>query len=135
MIYEPRYLGTSPSEFLPPIHLTLQDCSRLRALLRADGVQVSVQDIFTSEYLSKLCGETIRDRHGHSSSRKPGKWFAEKSRSGSETPTPIMLPQDFRNMDMGFSVVLSRKSEPVCSFCADPSELPEFAPLARRSPS
>jgi regulator of nucleoside diphosphate kinase len=43
MTYEPRYLGMSPSEFLPPVHLTLQDCSRLRALLRANGVQVAPQ--------------------------------------------------------------------------------------------
>lgn len=93
------------------------------------------QDLKTSEYFSKLGGETVHDMKGSSLSRAPGTWMPTLGDSSSETLRPYMLPQDLRNMDAGFAALISHKTKGlVKSYFPDPSELPDVAPFAAKAP-
>jgi hypothetical protein len=72
----------------------------------------SAQDVVTAEYLSKRTGQTTRQALslGLSQNLQAG---APPSYSTSATsapiPIPLMLPQDIRNMDDGYTVLFSHR--------------------------
>jgi type IV secretion system protein VirD4 len=97
-----------------------QDLSQLKSIYKERyetfignaGVLQSfaAQDVSTAEYLSKLTGQTTRQAPslGLSHSQQAG---AAPSVSGSVNigpiPMPLMLPQDIRAMDDGFSLIFA----------------------------
>lgn len=101
-----------------------QDLSQLKSIYRERwesfignaGVLQSfaAQDVTTSEHLSKLTGQTTRQAlsRGDSLSLQAG---APPSQGASVNrapiPMPLMLPQDIRNMDDGYTVLFSHHSK------------------------
>jgi type IV secretion system protein VirD4 len=96
------------------------------------------QDVVTAEYLSKLTGQTTKTLLNTSitNTRSPGGPPSRtESAAFSQTPMPLMLPQDLRNMDQGFAVLFTHLTKgPVRTFLDDPSRIPRFAPIAALSP-
>ena len=82
------------------------------------------QDIATAEYLSKHTGQTAKEVLNWSQESKAGLETASGNISLSKAPMPLMLPQDLRNMDMGFFVIFSHKTKgTVRGYCPDPSTI------------
>lgn len=88
------------------------------------------QDVVTAEYLSKRAGQTtiapkgasIQDHQAHV--------------SVGQVAVPLMLPQDLRNMDSGFSVLFSDKLKgPAISYFPYPSDLPRYRAVCALDPS
>jgi hypothetical protein len=68
--------------------------------------------------------------------RAPGGPSRAETTSYNQTALPLMLPQDLRNMDEGYSVLFSHKTKgPVRSYLDDPSRIRHLAPLAALAPS
>jgi type IV secretion system protein VirD4 len=99
------------------------------------------QDITTAEYISKRSGQRTVPLPSHSDSMSPnpampgGTQWSE-SASLSYIPMPLMLPQDARNMDPGFSVVFTHVAKgPVRSYLPYPTELPHLRAICALDPS
>jgi type IV secretion system protein VirD4 len=99
----------------------------------------SAQDVGTSEYLSQRTGQTTRQALsiGTSQSLQAG---AAPSLSSSANSAPIamplMLPQDIRNMDDGYTVLLSNHIKGTGrAFCPYPSQLPGMQAIMALDPS
>jgi type IV secretion system protein VirD4 len=81
------------------------------------------QDLTTADYLSKHTGQTAKEVLNWSQQSQAGVQTATGTVSISKAPVPLMLPQDLRNMDMGFFVLFSHKTKgPIRGYCPDPSE-------------
>jgi type IV secretion system protein VirD4 len=81
------------------------------------------QDITTAKYLSDHTGQTAKEVLNWSQESKAGVQTASGNISLTKSPMPLMLPQDLRNMDMGFFVLFSHKTKgPVRGYSPDPSE-------------
>jgi type IV secretion system protein VirD4 len=95
------------------------------------------QDVVTAEYLSKRTGQTTRSILSHNSNRKPGSNApGDESTSLSQAAVPLMLPQDLRNMDDGFSVLFSHRTKgTVRSYIPYPTELEHMREICALDPS
>lgn len=95
------------------------------------------QDVVTAEYLSKRTGQSTRAVLSYGVNRQPGSNApAGDNTSLAQTGVPLMLPQDLRNMDDGFSVLFSHRTKgTVRSYLPYPSELPHLRDICRRDPS
>lgn len=82
------------------------------------------QDITTAEYLSKHTGQTAKEVLNWSQQSQAGTQTTGGTVSLSKTPMPLMLPQDLRNMDMGFFVLFSHKAKgTIRGYSPDPEDL------------
>ncbi len=95
------------------------------------------QDVVTAEYLSKRTGQTTRAVLSYGLNREPGNDAPGSANVNlSQTGVPLMLPQDLRNMDDGYSVLLSHKAKgTVRSYMPYPTELPHMRDICRLDPS
>lgn len=96
------------------------------------------QDVVTAEYLSKLTGQTTRTLLNYSvaTTRSTGGPSRSETAAYNQTPLPLMMPQDLRNMDDGFSILFTHKTKgPVRSYFYDPSRIPRLSRIAALSPS
>ncbi|HEY5225345.1 MAG TPA: type IV secretory system conjugative DNA transfer family protein [Methylovirgula sp.] len=95
------------------------------------------QDVVTANYLSQRTGQSTRAVLSHSASRQgaantPG----GDNISLSQVGVPLMLPQDLRNMDEGFSVLFSHRAKgTIRSYFPYPTELPHLRDICRLDPS
>lgn len=114
---------------------------RWESLLGNAGVQqiFATSDVTTSEHFSKMTGQhtVIAASDSTSRNRQAGH---PPSRNVSENlgpiPMPLMLPQDFRSMDEGFTVVFSHKARgPVRLYLPYPTELKHMRPIIALDPS
>jgi type IV secretion system protein VirD4 len=99
------------------------------------------QDVVTAEYISKRTGQKtiVLPSHGESLSPNPmmpgGTQWSE-SNNLSYIPMPLMLPQEVRNMDDGFSLIFTHKAKgPVRSYAPYPTELPHLRDIMARDPA
>jgi type IV secretion system protein VirD4 len=99
------------------------------------------QDITTAEYISKRSGQRTVPLPSQSDSRSPnssmpgGTQWSE-SESLSYIPMPLLLPQDARNMDTGFSVIFTHLAKGVVrSYLPYPSDLPHMRSIMKLDPS
>jgi type IV secretion system protein VirD4 len=82
------------------------------------------QDVVTAEYLSKRTGQTTKEILTWSQESKPGEQTASGNIGMTQTPLPLMLPQDLRNMDMGYFVLFSHKTKgTIRGYAYDPGDL------------
>jgi type IV secretion system protein VirD4 len=82
------------------------------------------QDVVTADYLSKRTGQTTKDVLNWSEESKPGEHTASGTIGMAQTPLPLMLPQDLRNMDMGYFVLFSHKTKgTIRGYAYDPEDL------------
>lgn len=89
------------------------------------------QDVVTAEYLSRRTGQMTKDVLNWSEESKAGKHTADGTISMTQTPLPLMLPQDLRNMDMGYFVLFSHKTKgTIRGYAFDPDELNRKAEAA-----
>lgn len=88
------------------------------------------QDTVTSDALSERTGQTTAVPLNAGA-------VGEDPRMGrSQIAVPLMLPQDFRNMDDGFSVILSHKVQGlVCAYSPYPTELEYMKEICELDPS
>jgi type IV secretion system protein VirD4 len=99
------------------------------------------QDITTAEYISKRTGQTTRQFLTHNQSRQPnpampGGMFISSGSNENLIPMPLMLPQDVRNMDDGFSVLFSHKEKgTVRSYAPWPGDLKHLREIMARDPA
>lgn len=99
------------------------------------------QDVVTAEYISKRTGQTTRKLWSRGQSRSPNPaWPMGISVTDnvniSLIPTPLMLPQEIRNMDTGFSIIVTHKAKGVVrSYLPWPSELPHLRDIMALDPS
>ena len=88
------------------------------------------QDITTAEYLSKHTGQTAKEVMNWNQESRAGEQITRGNINITKSQMPLMLPQDLRNMDMGFFVLFSHKTKgPVRGYCPDPTELPAMKSL------
>jgi type IV secretion system protein VirD4 len=82
------------------------------------------QDVVTAEYLSTRTGQTTKEVLNWSEQSKPGEQTAAGTIGMTQTQTPLMLPQDLRNMDMGYFVLFSHKAKgTIRGYAYDPDDL------------
>jgi type IV secretion system protein VirD4 len=82
------------------------------------------QDVVTAEYLSKRTGQTTKEILTWSQESKPGEQTASGNIGMTQTPLPLMLPQDLRNMDIGYFVLFSHKTKgTIRGYAYDPGDL------------
>lgn len=99
------------------------------------------QDVVTAEYLSKRTGQTTRQVITESENRSPLPGAPQgvglsQGVNQAFIPMPLMLGQDLRNMDDGFTVVFSHKTKgTVRSYLPWPSELKHLKDIMARDPS
>ena len=95
------------------------------------------QDVATADYLSKRTGQSTRAVLSHGISRQAGTNAPGGDNiSLSQTGVPLMLPQDLRNMDDGFSVLFSHRTKgTVRSYLPYPTELPHLHEICRLDPA
>ena len=78
----------------------------------------------TADYLSKRTGQTTKEILTWSQESKPGEQTASGNIGMTQTPLPLMLPQDLRNMDMGYFVLFSHKTKgTIRGYAYDPGDL------------
>jgi len=94
------------------------------------------QDVVTTNYLSELSGLMPRDQHSFSLTRTPGSKEPASENSGvSENLMAKVLPQELRNMDLGYSILYSHRTKgPTASYLPDPSEMPGMAEICALAP-
>jgi type IV secretion system protein VirD4 len=96
------------------------------------------QDVVTAEYLSNRTGQTTREilQMGESRNPNPGSPMGVNittSTSVQYIPMPPMLPQDLRNMDVGYSVVFSEKAKGTLrTYAPWPTEIPGMSHIMAR---
>lgn len=103
------------------------------------------QDVITAEYLSQRVGQTMRVLRASSDSvsRQPnpavpmGMSISYSSTSNvSLIQLPLMLPQDVRDMDVGFSIVISHVEKgAVRCFVPWPGDVPRYRHLMALDPA
>lgn len=95
------------------------------------------QDVVTAEYLSKRTGQSTRAVLSYGLNRQAGTNApAGESTSISQAGVPLMLPQDLRNMDNGFSVLFSHRTKgTVRSYFPYPTELPHLRDICKLDPA
>ena len=82
------------------------------------------QDVVTAEYLSRRTGQTTKEILTWSQESKPAEQTASGNIGMTQTPLPLMLPQDLRNMDMGYFVLFSHKTKgTIRGYAYDPGDL------------
>jgi type IV secretion system protein VirD4 len=82
------------------------------------------QDLVTADYLSKRTGQAGRNIMNWSQVSEAGVQTAKGNINLSQTPMPLMLPQNLRNMDAGFSVMFSHKAKgTIPGYAPFPTEL------------
>lgn len=91
----------------------------------------------TAEYLSKRTGQSTRAVLSYGLNRQAGTNApAGESTSISQAGVPLMLPQDLRNMDNGFSVLFSHRTKgTVRSYFPYPTELPHLRDICKLDPA
>jgi len=97
----------------------------------------ALQDVVTAEYLSKRTGQSTRAVLSHGMSQQAGTNAPGSDNfSLSQTGVPLMLLQDLRNMDAGFSVLFSHRTKStVRSFLPYPSNWPHLLEICRLDPA
>src|ERR1019366_8357126 len=97
----------------------------------------AAQDVVTAEYLSKRTGQSTRAVLSYGLNREAGSSApGGDSTSVSQAGVPLMLPQDLRNMDDGFSVLFSHRTKgTVRSYIPYPTELPHLREICALDPS
>jgi len=95
------------------------------------------QDITTADYLSKRTGQSTRAVLSYGLNRQAGSNApAGDSTSISQAGVPLMLPQDLRNMDDGFSVLFTHKTKGTVRSCFPyPTELGHLSDVCRLDPA
>ncbi len=95
------------------------------------------QDVVTADYLSKRTGQNTRAVLSYGMSQQAGgNAPAGGNTSISQAALPLMLPQDLRNMDDGFSVLFSHRTKgTVRSYIPYPTELPHLREIWPLDPS
>jgi type IV secretory pathway TraG/TraD family ATPase VirD4 len=95
------------------------------------------QDVVTADYLSKRTGQSTKAVLSYGINRQPGGGApGGESTSIAQAGVPLMLPQDLRNMDDGFSVLFSHRTKgTVRSYIPYPTQLPELRDICRLDPS
>jgi len=95
------------------------------------------QDVVTAEYLSKRTGQSTRAVLSYGLNRQASSNAPTgDSASISQAAVPLMLPQDLRNMDDGFSVLFSHRTKgTVRSYIPYPTELPHLREICALDPS
>jgi type IV secretion system protein VirD4 len=90
------------------------------------------QDVVTAEYISKRTGQTTRQVLNRSQSLNPnpgapGGVSISDTASLGVIPVPLLLPQDVRNLDKGYSLIFSDQAKGVVrSFVPWPGDLAQF---------
>ena len=93
------------------------------------------QDVVTAEYLSKRTGQTTKAVLSSGQSINPGA-PAGQSINLSQMQMPLMLPQDLRNMDDGFSVLLSHLVKGTGrTYLPFPTQLPHLKQICTLDPA
>jgi type IV secretion system protein VirD4 len=88
------------------------------------------QDVVTAKDLADAAGQTTRAPFSASGGG------TDATFSTSEIPVPLMLPQDLRNMDDGFSTIFTHKAKgPVRVFLPFPTELSHMRSICALDPS
>lgn len=95
------------------------------------------QDVVTAEYLSKRTGQATRAVLSYGASRQAGSNAPGGDSTGiSQAGVPLMLPQDLRNMDDGFSVLFTHRTKgTVRSYFPYPTELAHLRDICRLDPA
>ena len=99
------------------------------------------QDITTAEYISKRSGQRTVALGSRGESLSPGPGMpggVQRSESAnlSYIPMPLMLPQDARNMDPGFSIIFTHLDKgAIRSYAPYPTELPHLRSICALDPS
>jgi type IV secretion system protein VirD4 len=94
------------------------------------------QDIVTANYLSERTGKTSRDLLNWSQGAQAGAQSSGGTISLSKTQTPLMLPQDLRNMDNGFFVMFSHKAKgTIAGYTPYPNKLAGMEQIMRLDPA
>jgi type IV secretion system protein VirD4 len=95
------------------------------------------QDVVTAEYVSKRTGMSTRAVLSYGLNREAGSSAPGGDSTGiSQAAMPLMLPQDLRNMDDGFSVLFSHRTKgTVRSYIPYPTELPHLREICALDPS
>jgi type IV secretion system protein VirD4 len=111
-------------------------------LANAGVVQVfAPQDVTTAEYVSKRSGQTTRQFVSHNQSRQPnpampGGTSLSFGANENYIPMPLLLAQDARNFDDGFSVIFSHREKGVVrSFSPWPGDLRHLKAIMANNPS
>jgi type IV secretion system protein VirD4 len=119
-----------------PMHKAIVG-DRFESVVANSGVlQVfAPQDMTTARFLSDRAGQTTADILGYSAPLRTLKGGpAEGSLSFSHAPLPAMLPQDFINMDDGYSAMFSHKTKGlVRAYLPDPSDIASFDRMLREN--
>lgn len=88
------------------------------------------QDVVTAKSLSDLAGQTTR------TPLAAGSVGPQASLSRNQIAVPLMLPQDFRNMDDGFATLHSHKLKGVaCTYLPYPTELDYLKEICQLDPA
>jgi len=88
------------------------------------------QEVVTAKELSDAMGQTTRTPLSASGGG------ADPGLSMTQIPVPLMLPQDLRNMDEGFSTILSHKTKgPVRVYIPYPTDLDHMRAICALDPS
>jgi type IV secretion system protein VirD4 len=99
----------------------------------------AAQDVTTSEYLSQRTGQTTRQAIsvGTSHSLQAGAPPSlSSSASRAPIPMPLMLPQDIRNMDDGYTVLFSHRIKGTArAYLPFPSQLPGMQAIMALDPA
>jgi type IV secretion system protein VirD4 len=94
------------------------------------------QDVVTADYLSKRTGQSTKSVLSYGVNRQPGNAPGGETTNVAQTGVPLMLPQDLRNMDDGFSVLFSHRTKgTVRSYIPFPTELPYLREICALDPS
>ena len=95
------------------------------------------QDVVTADYLSKRTGQNTRAVLSYGLSQQAGgNAPGGGNTSISQAGVPLMLPQDLRNMNDGFSVLFSHRTKgTVRSYIPYPTELPQLREVCALDPS
>jgi type IV secretion system protein VirD4 len=99
------------------------------------------QDVVTAEYFSQMSGQntrrpSTRSRQISPNPAAPGGVQVSDSVSQTIMPLPLLLPQDIRNCDTGFSLVFSNLEKgPVPMFVPWPGELRHLRAIMALDPS
>lgn len=126
-----------------------QDLAQLKAIYRdrwesfignAGVLQsFSAQDVVTSEYLSARTGQTTRQAMslGLSQNLQAGAPPSySTSANVSPFPMPLMLPQDIRNMDDGYTVLFSHRIKGTArAYLPFPTEIPALQSICALDPA
>ena len=94
------------------------------------------QDLVTAEYLSKRSGQTTKVALSSGQNRDRGGAPSGESVNFSSVQAPLMLPQDLRNMDDGYSVVFSHMTKGTGRvFFPFPKDMPHLKDICALDPA